>query len=123
MVYDKKFAWKYTAFRRFMILYMCPHTLLSDSCIYGVVYSEMRRFAKRCTNSKGFIYATARMIVMMEILGWVWSKILLMIEKFLRRNLRLYGIHAFGTVSLYTSILKRADELRGTDPMGWKLWE
>ena len=48
--------------RRYMVLYQRPTTMLTDQCIYGVVYSEMCRFSRRCSRLGDFMAASRRMV-------------------------------------------------------------
>lgn len=45
--YDKKDDTQYDRIRDHIVYYCHPDTMLPDSCIYGVVYSQAQRYAKR----------------------------------------------------------------------------
>ena len=53
-LYDKKQDAQYDKIRPYIIHFCDPDTMLPDSCIYGVVYSQSRRFAVRNTMLEDF---------------------------------------------------------------------
>ena len=94
-IYDKKYDGKYKLVRGQMKLYQHPETMLAKSCIYGVVYSELRRFHMRSSDPKEFIHASARnsirMIANMRYMGHDSKEMRVKLRKFLKTVPQLYG--------------------------------
>ena len=91
LIYDKKYDAKYKLVRGQMKLYQHPETMLAKSCIYGVVYSELRRFHMRSSDPKEFIHASARMIANMRYMGYDSKEMRVKLRKFLKTVPQLYG--------------------------------
>ena len=94
-VYDRKYDDPgLESIRKDMIFYQRPSTMLSDQCIYGVVYSEMARFSRRCSRKQEFMMATKRMVNKMVDMEYEASKIEAKIKKFVRKVPHLFSCRA-----------------------------
>ena len=74
-LYDKKTDPQYDRIRPYIVHFCDPNTMLADTAIYGVVYSQTRRFAARCSLLEDFRKAVIGMIGKMADMGYVKSKI------------------------------------------------
>ena len=84
-------------------LYYChpwsADTMLPDSCIYGVVYSQAQRYAKRNSALEDFRVAMLRMVGRMASMGYVHRKINSQFGKFASRYTGRYGRHGVKKVA------------------------
>jgi len=90
-VHDKKYAPVNADVAPYMILYQKPNTYLTPECIYGVVFSETRRFHVKTTQVGDFIQITARMAANMIYMGYDEIMVKRYIRKFFLRVPQLYG--------------------------------
>ena len=65
--------------------------MLADTAIYGVVYSQTRRFAARCSLLEDFRQAVIGMISKMADMGYIKSKIDSQFSKFANKYRCKYG--------------------------------
>ena len=96
--YDKKDDTQYDRIRDHIVYYCHPDTMLPDSCIYGVVYSQAQRFAKRNTTLEDFRANMLRMVGRMATLGYSHRKINSQFSKFTQRFMGRYGINSMAKV-------------------------
>ena len=89
--YDKKDDAQYDRIRDHIVYYCHPDTMLPDSCIYGVVYSQAQRYAKRNSTLEDFRVAVLRMVGRMASMGYVHRKINKQFGKFASRYTGRYG--------------------------------
>ena len=90
-LYVKQSDRAYDKIRKYIIKYCHPDTMLADSAIYGVVYSQTQRFSKRCSWQSEFILAIEDMVGSMIQLGYNSHKVWAQFDKFARKNRDLYG--------------------------------
>ena len=90
-LYDKKQDAQYDKIRPYVIHYCDPDTMLPESCIYGVVYSQSRRFATRNTMLEDFQSSVIHMIGGMASMGYIKRKIDSQFSKFANRFSSRYG--------------------------------
>ena len=89
-VYDRKFDSQFDSVRGYMVLYQQPNTQLADACVYGVVYSEMNRFSKRCSEEEDFVKAVTRMTTTMVRMGYNKGKIKSKVQRFAKEVPQLF---------------------------------
>ena len=89
-VYDRKFDSQFDSVRGYMVLYQQPNTQLADACVYGVVYSEMNRFSKRCSEEEDFVKAVTRMTTTMIRMGYNKGKIKSKVQRFAKEVPQLF---------------------------------
>lgn len=90
-LYDKKTDPQYDRIRPYIVHFCDPHTMLADTAIYGVVYSQTRRFAARCSLLEDFRQAVTGMISKMTDMGYMKSKIDGQFSKFANKYRCKYG--------------------------------
>jgi len=90
-LYDRKSDPALAQMLEYIVYFNQPDTFLADSCIYGVVYSQMRRIAKRCTIQVDFEDGVTLMIRRMRDLGYNQKKLKTQIKKFFRQFPALFG--------------------------------
>jgi len=90
-LYNKKYDDSYDKVRPYIVHYCDPLTMLSDTAIYGVVYSQTRRFAMRNAWSADFYDAMVVMTTTMLKLGYNFHKIMQQINKFVKKQPSRYG--------------------------------
>ena len=90
-LYDRKSDPALAQMQEYIVFYNQPDTFLADSCIYGVVYSQMRRMAKRCSVQVDFEDGVALMIRRMRKLNYNEKKIKAQVKKFFRQFPSLFG--------------------------------
>ena len=121
-VYDRKYDDEnLDKVRKYMVLYQRPTTMLTDQCIYGVVYSEMCRFSRRCSRLGDFMAASRRMVEKMIDMGYEADKINAKIKKVVTRVPRLYNCYARGKVQRpLMNVVRRAAERKAHRERGRK---
>ena len=90
-LYDRKADPKLKKLRQYIVYYNHAEAFLADSCLYGVVYSQARRIAKRCSIQVDFEDGVACMLRRMLKLNYNKKKLATQITKFLVKFPALYG--------------------------------
>jgi hypothetical protein len=88
-IYDKRLDSKYAAIN--VIRYPDISSVLSAQAKYGIVTSQLHRFAKRCTRVDDFAYNAALVLYRMEQKGYRDSCYWKYVRKFFRDQHTLYG--------------------------------
>ena len=103
MLYDRREDVAYAPFQPFMIRAPPIDSALSDTVIYGVVYTQVRRFAMRNSRRQHFIYSTLRYLLIMLDEGYSKSKMLAKVAKFLLhvKHKHAYGLNSGGGIYAY----------------------
>lgn len=98
-LYDKKTDPKYNSTRDYIVKFCDPNTMLPDSSIYGVVYSQVRRYAMRCTQLEDFQAAAIDMVTDMMDMGYIGNKVYSQFSKFTHKYESRYGYLSLKKVS------------------------
>ena len=90
-LYDKKTDAAYDKLREHIIRWCNPDTMLADSAIYGVAYSQVHRFAHRCSWAQEFEAVVHDTYTSMMDMGYDKHKLFAQFDKFARKYPDLYG--------------------------------
>ena len=86
--------------------------MLTDASLYGVVFSEMGRFSRRCSRKEEFMQASVRMMDKMVEVGYNVRKVEAKVKKFVRRVPHLYGMPAKWQIEKPLKIALRRAEMK-----------
>ena len=99
------------------IIHLCDaDTMLPESCIYGVVYSQSRRFAARNTMLDDFRNNVIHMIGGMASMGYVKRKIDSQFSKFANRFSSRYGKHSLKLIETEVKRVLQTAQAATTEP-------
>ena len=90
-LYNKKNDKNYDKVRPHIVEYCDPTTMLSQTAIYGVVYSQTRRFAVRNSWEADFENCMMLMISTMLELGYNYHKVIKQLQKFVLKYPSKFG--------------------------------
>ena len=90
-LYDRKSDPKLEKMRQYIVYYNQAETFLADTCLYGVVYSESRRMAMRCSVQVDFEAGVARMLDRMLLLKYNKKKLAGQVTRFFSKFPAVYG--------------------------------
>jgi hypothetical protein len=88
-IYDKRLESKYADIH--VIRYPDCSSILASLAKYGIVTSQLHRFAKRCTRVSDFTYNVALVIYRMKLKGYRETICWQYVRKYFRQHLNLYG--------------------------------
>ena len=111
--YSRKDDPIYRELQPYFVYYNSPEAMLAEQCIYGVIYSEARRVALRCSLPTDWTRGMIVMLSRMFDLGYSWHKSLRQLEKFIvTRSPLHYGMGAASGDKLLREIKKELQRYR-----------
>ena len=91
--YQRKEDPKFARLQPYIVYYNSANTMLADQCVYGVVFSEARRLALRCSDPEDWVKVMVIVLEHMFRAGYKWYPVVRQLEKFiLKKPPHIYGI-------------------------------
>ncbi len=94
-IYDKRLDDKFTGIQ--VIRYPHIESFLSNTAKYGIVTSQMHRFARRCSLRSDFVYNVSLVIHRMILKGYLIHVLWSIVRRFLSNHPEIYNGDQVGT--------------------------